>query len=151
MSPSQADCRPQAGQLFEPSQADELWPGTLQSGYAAAAAAAVICQRCPAGSDSQSWGLKCQHLAKSVAWDLLRVLHREKNSTFRQPCCKPSGAVAGVRTCVGVGNTCTCQTSVVLEKPKIPEGLGAGVRASSFRCLDFFLFVFPLWWFEIRG
>jgi len=75
----------------------------------------------------------------------------KSKSPFGQPCANPQELWAGARTCVGVGNTCTCQTSVGPEKPGTPEGSGGGLGAGSFRCLDFFGFVFPLQWFEIGG
>lgn len=84
---------------------------------------------------------------KSVAWDLLKAYKEQIN--LSSSLCKPEELWAGVRTCVGVESICTCQTLVVLKKPRTPEGLGVEwelVPSGVF----FFASFFHIWWVEVR-
>lgn len=85
-------------------------------------------------------------LDKSVAWDLLKAYKEQIN--LSSSLCKLEELWAGVRTCVGAENTCTCQTLVVLKKPRTPEGLG--VEWELVPSGVFFASFFHIWWVEVR-
>lgn len=89
----------------------------------------------PIGTEASAFGYK------SVAQDLLQGSGRA-NQPFINPVRNESwGAVGRGEDLCGVGNTCTCQSAVVPEKPKTPEGSGGGVRAVFFMCLGLSLFL----------